>query len=71
LPELKASLADTREARTCRGFAVGRTLWADPARAWLSGAIDDAVLVAQAAANFAELIEAWPKRKPTARTGTY
>ena len=61
LAELKASLADTRDARTCRGFAVGRTLWADPARAWLSGAIGDAALMTQVAANFAELIDAWPK----------
>ena len=67
LPELKASLADAREARTCRGFAVGRTLWADPARAWLSGEIDDAALVAQVATNFAELIDAWPKRQASGK----
>jgi 5-dehydro-2-deoxygluconokinase len=61
LDELKASLAQARAAQTCRGFAVGRTLWADPARAWLTGEIDDATLVASVAANFTELIAAWPK----------
>ncbi|HTS55342.1 MAG TPA: 5-dehydro-2-deoxygluconokinase [Burkholderiales bacterium] len=71
LPELKASLGDAREARSCRGFAVGRTLWADAARGWLSRAIGDAALVAQVADNFAELVDAWPKRQPAPRTGTY
>jgi 5-dehydro-2-deoxygluconokinase len=59
--ELKLGLADARSAQTCRGFAVGRTLWADPARAWLAGSIDDATLVARVAANFADLIAAWRK----------
>jgi len=61
LEELKASLTDARAAETCRGFAVGRTLWADPARAWLAGSIDDTTLVARVAENFADLIVAWPK----------
>jgi 5-dehydro-2-deoxygluconokinase len=61
IEELKASLADARDARTCRGFAVGRTLWVEPARSWLAGAIDDASLIDQVAANFADLIAAWPK----------
>ena len=63
--ELKLGLADARSAQTCRGFAVGRTLWADPARAWLAGSIDDATLVARVAANFADLIAAWPKARET------
>jgi len=70
LTELKASLADAHEARTCRGFAVGRTLWAEPARAWLSGAISDAALIAKVAANFSELIDAWPKRQAAANSST-
>lgn len=61
LDELKAGLADARTAQTCRGFAVGRTLWADPARAWLAGTIDDATLVKRVAENFADLIGAWLK----------
>jgi len=62
LEELKAALADARAARTCRGFAVGRTLWAEPARAWLANEIDDASLVSRVAANFTELTAAWPKQ---------
>jgi 5-dehydro-2-deoxygluconokinase len=69
LAELKASLGYAREARTCRGFAVGRTLWGAPARAWLSSTISDTALISQVAANFAELIEAWPKGRAPVRTG--
>jgi 5-dehydro-2-deoxygluconokinase len=61
IEELKASLADARDARTCRGFAVGRTLWVEPARNWLAGTLDDAGLVDQVATNFSDLIAAWPK----------
>ncbi|MBK7857277.1 MAG: 5-dehydro-2-deoxygluconokinase [Archangiaceae bacterium] len=45
-----------------KGFAVGRTLWAQPAAAWLSGQIDDAQLVDRVAAAFTRLVEAWRRR---------
>ncbi|WP_263262926.1 5-dehydro-2-deoxygluconokinase [Pseudomonas sp. RIT-PI-S] len=44
---------------TCRGFAVGRTIFAQPARAWLANEINDRELVAQVRATFEFLIEAW------------
>ncbi|SHL86040.1 5-dehydro-2-deoxygluconokinase [Rhodanobacter sp. OK091] len=44
---------------SCRGFAVGRSLFLEPARAWLQGEIDDATLVTQAAQQFAELAGLW------------
>jgi len=47
-----------------RGFAVGRTLWMAPSRDWLAGRIDDAGLVAAAAANFGALIDAWREARP-------
>lgn len=56
---LKASFAATAEADIVKGFAVGRTIWHDPAVRWLSGEIDDAVAVEQLAANFGELVDAW------------
>ena len=43
----------------CRGFAVGRTIFHAPARAWLHGAIDDAALIAQVRENFEALIRLW------------
>jgi len=38
---------------------VGRTIFGEPARAWLANAIDDAGLVAAVRANFEALIDAW------------
>jgi 5-dehydro-2-deoxygluconokinase len=42
-----------------KGFAVGRTIHIDPARAWLSGRISDAEAVDQMAERFARLVAAW------------
>ncbi len=38
--------------RSCKGFAVGRTIFAEPARAWLAGRIDDAEVTEQMARAF-------------------
>lgn len=51
--------ADAAASRTCRGFAVGRTIFGDCARAWLAGDIDDATLVERARASFERMIAAW------------
>jgi 5-dehydro-2-deoxygluconokinase len=56
---LARGFADAAGSRSCRGFAVGRTLFGDPARAWFAGAIDDAGLVAAVRKNFEALIDAW------------
>jgi 5-dehydro-2-deoxygluconokinase len=42
-----------------KGFAVGRTIFAAPAAEWLAGRIDDAEVVAQMAAGFERLVNAW------------
>ena len=59
IDELARGFADAAAGRTCRGFAVGRTIFAEPARAWLANTIDDAGLVAAVRANFEALIDAW------------
>jgi 5-dehydro-2-deoxygluconokinase len=56
---LARGFADAAASKTCRGFAVGRTIFHEPARAWLAGAIDDAGLVTGVRANFEALIDAW------------
>lgn len=51
-----------RVAASCprvKGFAVGRTIFAEPARAWLSGKISDAEAVETMAAAFSRLVSAW------------
>jgi len=45
-----------------KGFMVGRTVWAEPSLSWLKGDIDDATLVAQCAATFGALVDAWRAR---------
>jgi 5-dehydro-2-deoxygluconokinase len=56
---LAAGFAEARESRTCRGFAVGRTIFHEPSRKWLAGDIDDAALVRAVRVNFEALIRAW------------
>jgi 5-dehydro-2-deoxygluconokinase len=63
---LEAPFADLVDSfRACagvpvvKGFAVGRTIHIDPARAWLSGTISDAEAVDQMAERFASLVAAW------------
>ncbi|MCB2254040.1 bifunctional 5-dehydro-2-deoxygluconokinase/5-dehydro-2-deoxyphosphogluconate aldolase [Pseudomonas chlororaphis] len=47
------------DSRTCRGFAVGRTIFHEPSRAWLASEIDDETLIRRVQATFVELIDAW------------
>jgi 5-dehydro-2-deoxygluconokinase len=56
---LAAGFRDAQASRTCRGFAVGRTIFQEPAGAWLADSIDDAELKRQVRANFEALIEVW------------
>jgi 5-dehydro-2-deoxygluconokinase len=56
---LAAGFADAASSRSCRGFAVGRTLFSEPSKAWLAGQIDDDALIDQARAAFEAMIHAW------------
>lgn len=42
-----------------KGFAVGRTIFAEAARRWFAGEIEDAAAVAEMAARFARLCDVW------------
>ncbi len=59
IDELARRFAEARGSRYARGFAVGRTIFGEPARAWLAGAIDDAGLIAGVRTNYEALIDAW------------
>jgi 5-dehydro-2-deoxygluconokinase len=43
----------------CKGFAVGRTLFADAATAWFADELDDAGVVAEVAARYQRLVRMW------------
>jgi 5-dehydro-2-deoxygluconokinase len=59
IDELRAGFRAARESMTCRGFAVGRTIFEEPSRRWLAGAIDDDTLILEIRARFEMLIDAW------------
>ncbi|ATE72192.1 bifunctional 5-dehydro-2-deoxygluconokinase/5-dehydro-2-deoxyphosphogluconate aldolase [Lysobacter capsici] len=61
--ELAEGFAAASRSRSCRGFAVGRSIFVEPARAWLRGDIDDETLVARACAGFAELAALWARSR--------
>ena len=56
---LEAGFKAAKASRSVRGFAVGRTIFAEAARAWLDGRISDDEAVAQMAQRFAGLVRAW------------
>jgi 5-dehydro-2-deoxygluconokinase len=56
---LAAGFRQAAKSTTCRGFAVGRTIFHEPSRAWLEGEIDDADLITRVQSNFGFLIESW------------
>jgi 5-dehydro-2-deoxygluconokinase len=57
--ELKQAFRVAKRSRTVRGFAVGRSIFGDAARAWLAGKLDDEAAVADMAQRFAALNAAW------------
>lgn len=57
--ELAQGFAIARGSRTVRGFAVGRTLFAEAAKAWFAGTMTDAEAVADMTARFKALVGIW------------
>jgi 5-dehydro-2-deoxygluconokinase len=57
--EIEASFALAARQPVCKGFAIGRTIFGAPARAWMEGEIDDDTAVARMAKTYGDLIRAW------------
>jgi 5-dehydro-2-deoxygluconokinase len=65
-PESEITAAFEAATPVVRGFAVGRTIFADAAQKWLSGKITAEAAVADMAARFERLAAAWQRtRKET------
>ncbi len=62
--DLADSFAAAADARHVRGFAIGRTVFMDPAKQWLAGDITDEQAVAAMADRFARLVNLWPGAAP-------
>jgi len=61
--ELAASFALAAAQPLVKGFAVGRTIFGDAARAWLKGEMSDADAVAQMAQRYQRLCDIWEKAR--------
>jgi 5-dehydro-2-deoxygluconokinase len=69
--ELVASFQVAANVPAVKGFAVGRTIFAEPAERWLRGEIDDEAAVADLARRFGLLVDAWrAAREPPAAAST-
>ena len=76
LPHLAAGFAAAQRSRTCRGFAVGRTIFDEPARAWFAAqaagsaqgaAVRDEALIAVVRRTYESLIDAWTRARAAAQ----
>ena len=56
---LRASFKAAADYPLVKGFAVGRTIFAEAAAAWMRGEMDDETAVAQMAGNYQRLCGAW------------
>ena len=65
--DLAASFALAATQPLVKGFAVGRTIFGDAARAWLRGEMADDAAVAQMAERYTRLCEIWDKARADAR----
>lgn len=58
---LEAGFAAARTSRKVKGFAVGRTIFAEAAKAWLAGSITDEQAISDMARKFGALVEVWER----------
>ncbi|HVF65891.1 MAG TPA: 5-dehydro-2-deoxygluconokinase [Casimicrobiaceae bacterium] len=56
---LSSAFREAAAADCVRGFAVGRTIFGAPSRAWLANEIDDAELMSHVRSTYEALIDAW------------
>lgn len=63
LETLVASFDAAAATPIVKGFAVGRTIFADAAERWLAGKIDDEAAIADLGQKFNILVEAWRNAK--------
>ncbi len=65
--QLAQSFALAAAEPLVRGFAVGRTIFGQPARAWFAGQIDDTTATARMAQNYTALCATWDTARKGAR----
>ena len=60
--ELGELFAAAASESLCNGFAIGRSIYGDPARRWLAGEIDDDELMSSVAEGYGRMNSLWEKR---------
>ncbi|MBV9704995.1 MAG: 5-dehydro-2-deoxygluconokinase [Methylobacteriaceae bacterium] len=63
--DLEAALRVAAAAPLIKGFAIGRTIFAEPAQAWFAGKLSDKEAVDRMAGSFAGLAAAWQEARAT------
>lgn len=63
---LEQAFALAARQPVCKGFAVGRTIFGEAARGWLSGKLDDEAAVGMMAERYGRLIATWDRVKAEA-----
>ncbi|MCX2725472.1 bifunctional 5-dehydro-2-deoxygluconokinase/5-dehydro-2-deoxyphosphogluconate aldolase [Roseibium salinum] len=66
--QLSASFAEAAQFDLVKGFAVGRTIFADAARKWLAGAFTSEQAVADMTDRFGRLCRAWDEARAGAQS---
>ena len=64
--QLIASFQVAAATPMMRGFAVGRTIFAEPTRAWLAGEVDDEQAITMLYENFQRLVTGWQQARRAA-----
>ena len=64
--ELRASFEVAASFGLVKGFAVGRTIFGDAARGWMTGAISDAEAIEEMAGRYSRLCATWDKAREKA-----
>jgi 5-dehydro-2-deoxygluconokinase len=67
---IEASFELAARQPACKGFAIGRTIFGAPARAWMRGEIDDETAVARMSAIYSSLIDAWQRARVRSGIGS-
>ncbi|MGR3794256.1 bifunctional 5-dehydro-2-deoxygluconokinase/5-dehydro-2-deoxyphosphogluconate aldolase [Vannielia sp. SX4] len=65
--ELAESFALAARQPLVKGFAVGRTLFGDTARAWMKGEVSDKAAISTMAANYTRLCTLWDEARAAAQ----
>lgn len=58
-PDLVRTLTAAARQPICRGFAIGRSVFSQPAELWLQGKLDDTGFITEVAARYRRLIDVW------------